>query len=707
MNILIVNLFCQDTLKAVLIKDINPFSSTGNSSYPENFKILNDKLIFIATTSQYNEELWYSDGTNEGTQLLKDINPDIQSDVSGMTIWNDKMIFSADDGIHGGEPWITDGTEINTRMIKDIVVENKNISGSKDGSEPRYFTVFNNKVFFQAGYSCAGTQLFVTDGTEEGTIMLTETGTGDRNPSGFTEFHNKLFFSCQNNMYAAQLWVTDGTPDSTYEFKVFGNGYNGRLFSFFPIIYKDKLYFSAAIDSIGNELWVSDGTMSGTVLFKDINSIYGQGSFIHDFTILNNNLYFIADDGIHGNELWCTNGDSTYLVKDINPNGGGLNYSKLKVLNGKLYFDAQQHTNGPFELWVSNGTADSTLKVLANDSTSIIDPKLFIEWKGKIVFVAGEYNKQLWITDGTQKNTHAIFSDVYVHWNALGYSSSLVEYKGDIYFNASYNDSIGVELYKLTVDSSLIRPNIIKQPISDTICAGDSIIFEVKVTGRPDFIFQWFKNDIPIDNATDSIYKIPNAEIQDSGSYACLIKNSVGEIMSNYAYLKVYKLSSQFEVDESIQTGVYSIKYTGDAPESAVYNWDFDGGEIVSGFGQGPYQIKWNGSGQKVITLSVSLNSCVSDTTRAIIIISSIKTDVANPTVSIYPIPVESNLILNFSQSGVNKFISLSDVNGHILIKKQTVENNLNLNLSNMESGVYYVKIQIGAKCIVKEIIKQ
>ncbi len=714
-HILVIESFCQDTLKTVLVKDIKQSSShnaSENSSWPGRFAILQDKLMFLASIGNSNfYDLWATDGTNEGTVRLTAANSFYSPVViNGLTVWGTKIIYTANDGYLGYEPWISDGTSENTRMIKDIKTNNPNYS-SVDSSEPRYFKIFNDKAYFQAD-TWGGRQLFVTDGTSDGTVMLTTNGNGGSEPSGFIAFNNKLFFAGQKSYgTAAQLWVTDGTVDGTYEFKAIGDGDNGYLPTLnSAIVYKNKLYFSASIDSLGSELWVSDGTNSGTQLFKNINETEGIGSQPHGFKIFKDNLYFIADDGIHGNELWCTNGDSTYLVKDIFLNGGGLDYSDLYVLQNKLFFTARQDDNELYsQLWVSNGTADSTMEILSNDGKEIDYASSFIEWKGKIVFVSGRYNKQLWITDGTSQNTYPALPDSITKWNALGSDASMVNFKGDLYFGANYNDSIGYELYKLEVDSNLIRPNISQHPLSTNICIDDSAFFEVKVSGRPDFKFQWMRNDIPIDGATMATYKISNTGTEDSGNYSCFIKNSVGEITSNSASLEVYELSSRFEVIDSTEYGFYFIKFTGSAPASAIYEWDFNEGEIISGSGQGPYHVAWKSSGQKNITLRVMLNNCVAETSIATEIISTvhIPTNILSPLVSNYPNPVKSNLTLIFNESAGGKTISLFDVYGHIVFEKQTEEIRLNLNLSKITSGVYYLRVQDDRSSIIKKIIKE
>lgn len=58
-----------------------------------------------------------------------------------------------------------------------------------------------------------------------------------------------------------------------------------------------------------------------------------------------------------------------------------------------------------------------------------------------------------------------------------------------------------------------------------------------------------------------------------------------------------------------------TVTYTGNAPASSTFNWNFDGGTIVSGSGAGPYTISWATAGVKNITLAVTTGTCSSNTT--------------------------------------------------------------------------------------------
>ncbi len=162
-------LFGYDNSAAYLIKEINP----NNYSYPQNFFYSSSlkKTFFNANAGNGNEP-WITDGTPEGTKIIKDIN--ITTEVAGsgpanFAELNGKVYFSASDGVNGTELWVTDGTEGGTHVLKDIV------AGSA-GSYPEKLTVFNGKIYFLLTNTNNTRQLWETDGTEEGTQFLATLG---------------------------------------------------------------------------------------------------------------------------------------------------------------------------------------------------------------------------------------------------------------------------------------------------------------------------------------------------------------------------------------------------------------------------------------------------------------------------------------------------------------------------------------------------
>jgi len=455
--------FSQDSIKYILVKNINnkKSGSYDESSYPLSLTVANDKLYFVAIGDSVGQELFISDGTTEGTKLLKNINSyhqvvssesDNSSSPSGLTVFGDKIIFGANDDIYGYEPWVSDGTTNGTFMLRDILTENL---GSNAGSGPGSFVLYNDRMFFMSS-TWSGRHLFITDGTSQGTTMVKEVVSSTTYGGDFKIFQNKLYYNYSDYLYNNnELWSSDGTESGTNIFKDICTPNGGSEPSGF-FEFNNKLYFTAMVDSIGRELFVTDGTSQNTILFKDINQQQGCGSAAQQFIILNSTLFFTAADSVHGIELWRTNGDSISMVKDICEECGALSYSKLHIYNNRLYFKAKASEQSNNTLWTSDGTADGTYEILSFDSTSVVEPESFVNWRGKLIFKAKKQNTlntQLWITDGTIENTKQIFPDSITGWNSIG-ESELVLFKNEVYFSASYIDTIGVELYKLIIDTT-------------------------------------------------------------------------------------------------------------------------------------------------------------------------------------------------------------------------------------------------------------
>ena len=88
-------------LAASLLADVN--TVTGSSG-PTEPAVFNGVVYFQASDGVHGRELWRSDGTAEGTYMVKDINlgPD-DSNPSDLTIFNGAIYFAAEDATTGGE----------------------------------------------------------------------------------------------------------------------------------------------------------------------------------------------------------------------------------------------------------------------------------------------------------------------------------------------------------------------------------------------------------------------------------------------------------------------------------------------------------------------------------------------------------------------------------------------------------------------------
>jgi Immunoglobulin I-set domain len=83
-------------------------------------------------------------------------------------------------------------------------------------------------------------------------------------------------------------------------------------------------------------------------------------------------------------------------------------------------------------------------------------------------------------------------------------------------------------------------PQIITQPASQTVTAGQSATFTVVASGSPTLTYQWQKNGANIAGATSAAYTTPATATTDSGeSFDVVVSNSFGTATSNSASLTV------------------------------------------------------------------------------------------------------------------------------------------------------------------------
>ncbi|WP_299404755.1 ELWxxDGT repeat protein [Acaryochloris sp. IP29b_bin.148] len=452
------------------VKDINPRRDSNRIFYdfenpnPASFIEVDGKLFFTAIDGDTGRELWVSDGTTTGTLQVKDINPrsdtyrygDDDPSPADLIEVDGKLFFTVDDGIRGRELWVSDGTEPGTQLVKDI--------NPRIGSYPSSGIEVDGKLFFTADdFGAIGRELWVSDGTEAGTQLVKDinpTRDSFSFPTDFIEVDGKLFFTANDGIRGLELWVSDGTEAGTQLVKdINPTGSDDFPFPTDFIEVDGKLFFIADDGIRGRELWVSDGTEAGTQLVKDINPRSGDFPFPTDFIEVDGKLFFTADDGTTGLELWVSDGTEagTQLVKDINPkrrNSAAL--QNFTDVDGKLFFTANDGIRG-LELWVSDGTEAGTqlVKDINPKRDRSSSPTNLIEVDGKLFFTAddGTTGRELWVSDGTEAGTQ-LFKDINLGAKASS-PNDITIIGNNLFFNA--NDGInGRELWMASVPDNII-----------------------------------------------------------------------------------------------------------------------------------------------------------------------------------------------------------------------------------------------------------
>ena len=114
-----------------------------------------------------------------GTVLFKDINPGLgDSGASAWNVVNGRAVFAADDGSNGRELWVSDGTPGGTVLLVDA-------RPGAPGSNPTamgYVTVNgvpdSDQMLFLMDGGTTGQELWVTDGTPGGTALFKDVNAG-------------------------------------------------------------------------------------------------------------------------------------------------------------------------------------------------------------------------------------------------------------------------------------------------------------------------------------------------------------------------------------------------------------------------------------------------------------------------------------------------------------------------------------------------
>lgn len=406
---------------AHLVADINSGPTDSIEQSRAFFTELNGKAYFSANDGEHGFELWRSDGTELGTELVQDINPGpggsgatTNQGPLHLTYADDKVFFIAEDGTHGAEPWFTTGD--NTWLAADINTRGNHGSGA--GGFDGHYAVLDGRVYFRAAQEFHDQRFDAHVDQWWSEYELWSVSTAGANK-----------FDINSHM----LHTDPGNPDSS----VPG----------FPTTFKDHVYVSARSQLVPNsgtprtEIWRTNG--SGISQVANIsaghfvvagNYMYGVGErndesqrglwrtsngssfeFIHDFggteipilenmTAIGDELYFTYE-----NSLWRSNDAGTSII-GANVLGASPNPTELTAFGDDLYFVAGTTAYGR-ELWRASGSEVSLVRDI-NEGPSdgiFLDPHgrkiaWFTELNGFLYFSAndGTFGNEMWRTNGAR-----------------------------------------------------------------------------------------------------------------------------------------------------------------------------------------------------------------------------------------------------------------------------------------------------------------
>ena len=387
---------------------------------------------FVGHNGDYDQELWRTNGSAEGTYRVANINSGGSAWPGELTRVENTLFFMATDNDGSEQLYLSDGTEEGTQWVFDVDPEAK--------EQYHMLTAAGGLLYFRTYRPSTYTELWVTDGTTENTHMVIDLfGNLPSYPLELTDFNGSLvFIALDSETGGESLYRTAGLNGTVTQV----GGYNaGELMTT-----DDHLYFVSTWEDYGGELTASVGGASDVNRVSDIYP--GEySSDIYHITKVGSTLLFRAFEPDHGSELWSYDigTASIQLVKDINPGANNSSFpAELINFKDRLYFQADDGEHGK-ELWVSDGTADGTymLKNIADNDSDFIshsNPGRFFVTEDLLFFVASDniHGLELWQTDGTAGGTK-MTADIWPRSNESSDPGGFAEAGDYLVFNAWYN----------------------------------------------------------------------------------------------------------------------------------------------------------------------------------------------------------------------------------------------------------------------------
>jgi ELWxxDGT repeat protein len=476
--------------------------TSGKSVNPTSVIALNGNLFFVANDPEASYE-WHVIGPDfKSDTLLKDISISPNhlycwTCTVGETSINDSLLaFTAESDEYGYELFVSDGTPEGTRVLKDI-------KEGTSSSFPGAFYPDGNLLYFVAWGESSANDVWVTDGTEAGTRMIMDQTTTEGIDG--LRFNDLVTLPGDNILlssnYALHVFDTvNNTIDTLFEV-------NQDTFHLdLELINEDLVYFTKTSDD-ADQLWVTNGSAEGTELLYNASErisgvyVFGDKVLLHLFIehYANSDLYILNE----------STQDAT-MLKNIDPSPSDmLSYigpKEITVADGYVFFSQGNSTYGE-EPYITDGTSEGTFLLSNIREFGSSTPEDAVAWGNYIFFEADNSTngKELWVTNGTSEGTEMLF-DIFPGSN--GSSPAYMTVAGDyLYWNA-YSEDYGREFFRYDLNQYTTTP--IKDNIAPLNLSVYPNPFESKFEIKGEEIsesqlFDVSGNEIDISNGTSNL----------------------------------------------------------------------------------------------------------------------------------------------------------------------------------------------------------
>lgn len=309
---------------------------------------------------------------------------------------------------------------------------NANTRGSMQAAASIFF---DNKTLLLLRTPELGAELWVTDGTPQNTRLFADICPGQcsSNASQFYIEGSNLYFSADDGRFGTELWRLASGSDAPVLVSDINPGAKGSS----PIEFKrinfrvgttvvSRTFFSANREQEGRELWrLSNGGAANPSVSLELDIAAGPTSSTPvDVSILNTlQVGVIARTLNSGRELQALDYSSTTAT----PTGTTVftafvtsttrNTREIFTLGSNTYLILDDSSPTQDELWVTQGTAASTVKLRTANIIDSLTPNIPLF---RMFFASGSNTtKNLGVTDGTVAGTTTLNTSILSPTNVI------------------------------------------------------------------------------------------------------------------------------------------------------------------------------------------------------------------------------------------------------------------------------------------------
>lgn len=242
-------------------------------------------------------------------------------------------------------------------------------------------------------------------------------------------------------------------------------------------------------------------------------------------------------------------------------------------------------------------------------------------------------------------------------------------------------------------------PTITTHPVDVQICEGNNASFFVAANGKY-LWFQWLKNGVEIEGATDQMLVLSGVTPEMDGAYSCRVSTACGDVTSNAANLS---LSPNPVANYTFVSNDKTVVFTNQSVYSDSYLWNFGDGSTTTLVSP---THTYNASGQFEVKL-IATNDCSTDTLVQNISISSIPQVLTPKEFGILPNPNQGNFTVYYEPEKISDLkLQIFNLQGKVVFEDtQNKQLKYSKDINILIPGIYHIRLVTGDKIFKEQVL--